>query len=165
MEMPQYDGVLERWKVDLIIHRAKLNGFKPHEIPDALQQAALVVMDFSYDPDHAKGARERTVLTVVVDRCLRKMKRSELRYQAYLEDLYEDATEATANDDHVLAAQFVDAIAKLTADEQIVFYGLLAELPTCQIARQLGCGWHTVKNMISNLRSKLADMGLREGGK
>ncbi len=51
MEMPKYDGIIDQWKVDLIIHRAKLLGFRQHEIPDALQEIVLVVIKFEYDPN------------------------------------------------------------------------------------------------------------------
>ncbi|MFW6042007.1 MAG: hypothetical protein ACOC8M_03310, partial [Guyparkeria sp.] len=93
MEMPKYDGVIEQWKVDLITHRAKLQGFRPHELPDALQEAVLVVLEFEYDPNHANGATERTALVPIIDNRLRKMKRSATRYRAHVERLGQNAPE------------------------------------------------------------------------
>jgi DNA-binding NarL/FixJ family response regulator len=160
MEMPKYDGVIEKWKVDLICTRARLMGFRAHELPDAMQEAAMEVLAFHYDPDHANGATERTALTTVIDNRLRKMKRAATRYNAHLERMGNEATEFSRDEVDPRAMDVASALAALTQREQAVCQGLADGLSKTQIARQLGCGWHTVERIVSRLRGQFRETGL-----
>ena len=160
MEMPKYDGVIEQWKVDLITHRARLLGFRPHELPDALQEAALVVLGFEYDPNHANGARERTALVTIIDNRLRKMKRSATRYRAHVERLGQSASEFSREEVDPRVLDVATVVADLTEREQVVCRGLADGLSKAQIARELGCGWHTVERIIQRLRRRFEELGL-----
>ena len=160
MEMPKYDGVIEQWKVDLITHRAKLLRFRPHELPDALQEAVLMVLEFEYDPNHANGATERTVLVTIIDNRLRKMKRSATRYRAHVERFGQDATEFSREEVDPRAIDVACAVADLTEREQTVCRGLADGRSIDEIAKQMGCGWHTVKRIIRRLRERFEELGL-----
>ena len=160
MEMPNYDGIIEKWKVNLIIHRAKRCGFRPHEIPDALQEVVLVVLDFVYDPDHANGATERTALTTIIDHRLRKMKRTATRYHMHVERFGGQANEFSSEGVDPRAVDVADAIADLPPREQQVCHGLADGLSVAQMARQMGCGWHTVDRIIRRLRQRFTRLGL-----
>jgi DNA-directed RNA polymerase specialized sigma24 family protein len=160
MEMPNYDGIIEKWKVNLIIHRAKRCGFRPHEIPDALQEAVLVVLEFEYDPEHAEGATERTALVPVIDNRLRKMKRAATRYRMHLERLGEDATEFSRDEVDPRAMDVASAIGDLSPRDREVCQGLADGLSIAQLAKQMGCGWHTVARVIRRLRQRFEDIGL-----
>ncbi len=62
METVSYDGLVERWIVDLIAARARRMGFRTGEIPDIQQQIILEVMAFRFDADKSNGAKESTAL-------------------------------------------------------------------------------------------------------
>jgi len=160
MEMPNYDGIIEKWKINLIISRAKRCGFKPHELPDALQEAVLVVIEFEYDPDHAEGATERTALVPIIDNRLRKMKRAAARYRMHVERFGQDATEFSREEVDPRVVDVASAIADLSPREQKVCQGLANGLPIDQMAKQMGCGWHTVARIIRRLRQRFEDFGL-----
>jgi DNA-binding NarL/FixJ family response regulator len=160
MEMPKYDGIIEQWKVDLITHRAKLLGFRPHELPDAMQEAVLVVLEFQYDPNHANGATERTALVPIIDNRLRKMKRSATRYRAHVERHGLNAPEFSREEVDPRVLDVATVVAGLTEREQVVCRGLAAGLSKAQIARELGCGWHTVERIIRRLRQRFEELGL-----
>lgn len=160
MEMPNYDGIIEKWKVNLIISRAKRCGFKPHELPDALQEAVLVVLEFKYDPDHAQGATERTALVAVIDNRLRKMKRAATRYRTHLERLGDSATEFSRDEIDTRAMDVASAIGDLSPREQQVCRGLADGLSVAQMAKWMGCGWHTVDRIIRRLRQRFEELGL-----
>ena len=160
MEMPNYDGIIEKWKVNLIIHRAKRCGFRPHEIPDALQEAVLVVLEFQYDPDHANGATERTALVPIIDNRLRKMKRAAARYRMHLERFGQDATEFSRDEVDPRVMDVASAIADLSPREQEVCRGLADGLSVAQMAKQMGCGWHTINRIIRRLRERFEELGL-----
>jgi DNA-directed RNA polymerase specialized sigma24 family protein len=160
MEMPNYDGIIEKWKVNLIIHRAKRHGFKPHEIPDALQEVTLVLLEFKYDADRSNGATERTALTTVIDNHLRKMKRSTARYRKHIECLGQDATEFSHEEIDPLTLDVADVVDGLSAREQVVCRGLADGLSKSQLARQMGCGWHTIDRIVRSLRERFEQLGL-----
>ena len=160
MEMPNYDGLIEKWKINLIISRAKRCGFKPHELPDALQEAALVVIEFEYDPDHAEGATERTALVPIIDNRLRKMKRADTRYRMHVERFGQDATEFSRDEVDPRVTDVASVIADLSPREQQVCRGLADGLSVAQMAKQVGCGWHTVDRIIRRLRQRFEDLGL-----
>ncbi len=160
MEMPKYDGVLEQWKVDLITHRAKLLGFRPHELPDALQETVLVVLEFKYEPNHANGATERTALTTVIDCRLRKLKRSAIRYGAHVERFGHSTTEFSRDEVDAGRMDIADAVADLTEREQAVCRCLADGRSKADAARELGWGWHTVDRIASQLRTRFEELGL-----
>ncbi|MCC5828935.1 MAG: sigma-70 family RNA polymerase sigma factor [Phycisphaeraceae bacterium] len=162
MEMPSYDGIIEKWKINLIISRAKRCGFKPHEMPDALQEAVLVILEFKYDPKHANGAIERTALVPIIDNRLRKMKRAETRYRMHVERFGQNATEFSRDEVDPRTIDVASAVAKLSPREQQVCSGLADDLPIVQIAKQVGCGWHTVDRIIRRLNSRLKGLDPKE---
>ncbi len=160
MDMPDYNGIIEKWKVNLIIHRAKRCGFKPHEIPDALQEAVLVVLEFEYDPDHVSGATERTVLTTIIDNRLRKMKRTAARYHMHVERFGWQAKAFSTEKVDPRMVDVTSTVADLSPCEQEVCRGLADGLSVAQIATQMGCGWHTVDRIILGLRERFEELGL-----
>ena len=156
MEMPSYDGIIEEWKVELIIGRAKKHGIKPHEIPDVLQECVLAVLDVKYDDAHVSGATERTLLVAIVDNLIRKMKRTERRYQMHVERLGETASEFSSEEIDIQALEVADIIETLTPQEKMVCKGLAEGASKAQIAKELGCDWHTVHNVVQRLRQHFA---------
>ena len=62
----RYDGLLEPWKVQLIISRATRLGFRRHDLEDVQQDVALAIIDFRFDP--GQNVAESTVLTALVDK-------------------------------------------------------------------------------------------------
>lgn len=162
MEMPKYDGIIDQWKVDLIIHRAKLLGFRQHEIPDALQEIVLVVIKFEYDPNHANGATERTALTSIIDNHLRKMIRSATRYRAHIKCFGKNVTKFSRDEVDQRGIDIASAVADLTEREQIICRHLANGLCKAEIARELGCGWHTVNRIVRRLRVRFENLNLDE---
>ncbi|HOA75236.1 MAG TPA: helix-turn-helix domain-containing protein [Phycisphaerae bacterium] len=160
MDMPSYDGVIERWKVDLIITRAKLLKFRAYQLPDVLQELVLELLDFEYDPEHADGATESTALTTVIDHHLRKMKRSAKRYQARLERMGEEVSEFSPDEVDMQAIDVGSIVAGLPPREQAVCQGLAGGMTRQEIARELGCGWHTVNRIVKQLREHFRETGL-----
>jgi hypothetical protein len=56
-------------KLNLIKSRARLLGFRRHDLEDAVQEVMLAVLEFEYAPEKSNGATETTALTTVIDRC------------------------------------------------------------------------------------------------
>ena len=160
MQMPDYNGVIETWKVDLITQRAQALGFRRDELPDVLQEVVLTLLEFQYNPQHAGGASEQTVLTNVIDKQLLKMKRSAKRYQMHVERFGQDATEFSPDEVNPCPMDVADAVATLTPKQQAVCQALADGLSTAQIADKWGCGWHTVERIKRRIHQRFEEMGL-----
>jgi len=160
MDRPKYDGIIEKWKVETIIHRAKMMGFRAHELPDVTQEIVLKLLDFKYDPSHSGGATERTAVTTVIDHHLRKLRRSATRYGAHIERLGRSASEFSREEVDLRAMDVADVVAKLTPREQEVCRRLAEGLTKEQIAQEFGWSWHTVNRIVNRLREHFREIGL-----
>jgi DNA-binding NarL/FixJ family response regulator len=78
-ERNSYNGVLEDWKVNLILERARRRGIRPEELDDAQQEVALALIGFRYDLAKAGGAPEIAALRAVIDRQLAFIQRGRAR--------------------------------------------------------------------------------------
>ncbi len=159
--MLNYDGLVEPWKVELIISRAKCMGFRRDEIDDVQQELILDVMNFRYDVAKSNGATETTALIALIDNRLKKLVRAQSRYRARIDQLREEAEHSyepmTADE---RAIDMRDAIAALPPRERDVCRALADGCSRHEIARQLGCGWHTVDRLIRRIRDHFQKIGL-----
>ena len=161
MQVPSYDGVIDPWKVDLIIRRAKLFRLSRHDLADAVQQIVMILRDFDYDTSHANGAQEQTVLTAVIDNRLRMIRRSRRRYRKRVGLLPEDFDACAPDPDGLLRRVDVRmAVLDLSSLQQAICDGLAAGLTRAEIARRLGCDWHTVNRAVRKICTHFAAIGL-----
>ena len=160
MDRPNYDGLIEDWKIELIVQRAKRWGFKEHEIPDVLQDVVLELLEFEGDPDKAQGAQERTLLHGFVDNCLKPRRRAASRYEAKLARLSRFSQPDSYSSTAPLAIDIAATTTPLTPEEQRVCRLLATGHTRNAIARQLGCGWHTIDRMIEQLRERFEELEL-----
>ena len=160
MQMPEYQGLIEDWKVELITNRAYVYRFRPDEIPDVLQEIVPRLLNFKYDPDHEGGAAESTVLIAIVDNHLLNMKRSRLRYQGHLQRFGQERVTESYDEPKELALDVKSVIAGLTEPEQIVCRGLAKGWSRYRIAKEMGYSWHRVNRIILGLRARFQELGL-----
>ncbi|HOD84816.1 MAG TPA: hypothetical protein PKG77_25650, partial [Phycisphaerae bacterium] len=83
----QYVGGMEEWQIKLAI--ARMMHFRvPQEAwQDTMQELAIVVHQFTFDPDKAHAASEETILCRLMDNRIRMLARSNARRLAMLERL------------------------------------------------------------------------------
>lgn len=160
METVSYDGLVERWKVDLIATRARRMGFRKDEFPDIQQQIILDVMAFRFDADKSNGAKESTALQALIDNHLKNICRASARYQAHLEQLGGERPFETDFESEELAADIRETLATLPDREQDVCLALARGSSKHEIAERLGCGWHTVDRLVHRIRERFTENGL-----
>ncbi len=165
MQLPNYTGIVEPWKVALIVKRAERCGFKKYEIPDALQEVVAVVVAFKYDSNHVNGASERTALTTVIDHKLRKMKRSERCYRHHVDRSGQAVSPFSRNEVDTDAMDIARIMADLTVQEQAICHSLIEGRSIAEIARMQRCSWHTVKKTIDRLRDIFTAQGFAKEGR
>jgi DNA-directed RNA polymerase specialized sigma24 family protein len=145
--------------IDLIVSRARLLGIRGDDIEDALQQVLLVILRFRFDPAKSNGCKETTVLTTIIDRRLMKIRRTEARYKAKIEKV--KGGEKLESDTRMqLAVEVRSAVTSLSPIEQKVCEALGKGESTSQIAKDLGCSWHTVESIVAKIRERFTKLGL-----
>jgi len=163
MERLDYGGLVELWKLELIVNRAKRIGLQWNDIQDLQQGIIREVMGFSYKSAKSNGATEATALTALIDNYLKKLIRSEARYREHLGQ-FSCQVQRSYNPvpDERLAMDVQDAVAALSKQECMVCQALSQGQSKSQIARTLGCGWHTVDRLIRRIRRRFEKLGLDE---
>jgi DNA-directed RNA polymerase specialized sigma24 family protein len=158
----KYDGLLEPWKVRLIVSRARRLGFCRHDLEDAQQEVILAVMAFAFDP--AKGAAESTALTAVIDNQLKALRRKAARYDARITSIGDAAALEKAcpvyEENLPIRLDLLTVMTRLTSEELDMCLRLIQGQSIGQIARELHRGWHTVNRAIRRIRERFVFMGL-----
>jgi RNA polymerase sigma factor (sigma-70 family) len=165
-----YGDLIEEWKVDLIISRARRYGFRRHQWPDIQQELILDVLAFRYDPAKANGATELTALTTLIDRRLIDILRAATRERKHIarrnaalsipENPTEDDPAFAYEDDTALRLDVREAITRLTPRQRAVCDALAEGRSVRGTARQIGCDPKTVRRDIKAIRRVFAGMGL-----
>jgi DNA-directed RNA polymerase specialized sigma24 family protein len=160
MHNNRYTDIVDHWKIELLRTRARRLGFDPHDIQEAEQEIVPLLAEFQFDPTN--GATERTALTCVIDNRLKNVKRRSARYARHIAESRsmkcDDAVDTTARS--LLVIDVRDAVAGLPDREQAVCRGLLDGDSVHEIAKQLGCTWHTIRRLLDGIRERFTAMGL-----
>jgi DNA-directed RNA polymerase specialized sigma24 family protein len=166
-----YKGVLEDWKIDLALVRIRLMGFPKSDWPDLMQELAIAMLDFRYDPARANGATEQTAVYEVVNRTLLHQMRTRYRDAAKLKRYAREMgvkADGTGEEPscHLSAPVDMDVrqvCASLPDFDRKVCRAMIAGSTTAEIARELDCKWTTVDKAIGRIRQAFIDAGLHEG--
>lgn len=164
-----YGDLVEQWKVDLIVQRARYFGVPEHDWADIQQSIILEILNFKYDPQHRLGAEERTVLTSLIDNkiidLLRKQTVQDEHYQEFLKELglTDPQEEALAySENNALCYDIQDAMAHLSGNEKAVCIGLMAGCSIRQIAQKIHCRRESIQHMIQNIRRVFKELGVHK---
>ena len=165
-----YGDLIEKWKVRLIVSRARHYGFPKHQWEDVQQDLILDVMAFEFDPAKSNGASETTALIALIDKKLIDRLRAATRERKHLErrnaalgiteSTTEDSPALSQRDDIPLRADVHQAMGLLTARQRAICAALAEGRSVSEIARRLGCGWHTVERAIVAIRRAFKEVGL-----
>jgi len=172
--LKQYEGAFDGWKARLALSRLKAMGFPKRDWPDLMQELAILIIKFDYDPNHANGATEQTALYAAINRHLlflmRGRCRDRQRFDRYLRSLgiHEDGTyvgpEPCIEVDYALSMDVERGIAGLSQFDQAVAKGLAAGMTKAGVARKLGCEWNTVNKAVRRIREHFEEMGIDAEG-
>lgn len=163
-----YGTVVEPWKVALIHRRAKKRGFRRDEMADVEQQIVLAMADFRFDPTKANGAKEKTILTALIDRQLSTLCRARVRRERTVAtqpvDPHHDECiapeETVPQDGAALVLDVRDALGRLPSQDREICMALAAGESIDEIAHARRCSWHTVKRRIDDIRQHFEHLGL-----
>lgn len=158
-----YNGVIPGWVQELIVERAKRMGFRRQDIEDAQQEVVLEVLQFEFDAAKANGACLRTVLTSVIDRRLKTMRRSVRRYRHHL-DQFEQSQPPDAQtyrtDKIHLKSDVREALLSLSPRDRALCRALGLGYTLTDLSARWKCSWHTLKRRAEQIRKHFAEIGL-----
>jgi len=166
-----YGPEVERWKVRLIVDRAKRFGFAADELADVQQEVILDVMAFRFDKTRSNGATEVTALRALIDRRLKAIRRAKARYARRVEQLKSalGASEAEPHqerpvprpkDSASLVVDVRDALATLAPEDRSLCLRLAEGKTIRQIAAERGCSWSKVQRQVERIRCRFEALGL-----
>lgn len=162
-EKLNYNGLIEDWKIELILARARYFGIQPHDLPDVQQNIVLDILSFEYDSNNKKGATEVTALTSLIDNKIIDMIRSRSRQRDnHAKFLLENGfTEADSYcDDAAKEWDITEAIEKLSPIQQIVCRLLMDGQSIRRISADLNCHHSVINGIIASIRAKFQKMGV-----
>lgn len=166
-----YGEVIEPWKVELIVRRARRWGIAGSDLDDAQQEIVLSLLDFVYDPENLNGASEVTAVTAVIDRRLAMIRRKETRHLRREERfraiavVVDEVLRVTPNavldeDDRNLAIDLKSVIEDLSPRARRVCEYLSEGRTLNEIAGLLGIDWRAVRREVDAIRLHLQQSGL-----
>jgi RNA polymerase sigma factor (sigma-70 family) len=164
MKIKNYGGLVESWKLNLIIRRAKSMRFSPDEIEDVLQELFFKVIAFNYEIAKSNGASEKTAFIKMINNHIRTLVRRKIRYQSRLDQLKEesiDSYDPTAINESALDVRSV--VESLPDNERNICQALGAGFSINEIANEFALEWHKVKRIVNRVRERFEECGLGSG--
>lgn len=168
-----YDGAFDPWKARLALSRIRALGFPHRDWPDLMQELAITIIQFKYDPEHAKGATEQTALYAAITRHLLALMRRRCRnrqaFALYLRRLgiREDGTYLGPDPCDLMrddVGEEVDRVLPtLSKFDRAVAACLAAGMHKAAVARTLDCEWNTVHKAIGRIRQHFEDLDVDAG--
>ncbi len=159
----RYAGSLQHWQIKLMLARLQRYHMPRSEWDDAMQDLAVVVLEFHFDPTKAHAASERTLLCRRLDQCIKMMARGNARRQACMSRLGDMSQAAgDAGVDVVESDPLHKAVELLPPLQQQICCELMHGRSVTQIATSTGRDVKTVNRHIQQIRRTFADRGLGE---
>lgn len=168
-ETLDYNGLIEDWKLELIIDRAKRFGIPKHDWPDVQQSAVLDILKFEYDAGKNNTAKENTILTAIIDHKIISLIRKESLHQKTFEEYLErKGYWNTDQECFCYAVQYgfredlQHALMQLDDQQRFVCLGLIDGLSMRKIAQKLKCRQSAIKQIIDSIRDIFEQLGVNE---
>jgi len=160
MAARRYEGAMDAWKEELLVKRAKRFRLSGPDLEDALQDTAMEMLAFRFDPAKDAGGGERAALTSVIDNRLKMFIRDKAKYKTLVErhslELRKDAYEENLD----LRKMILEAKATLSAFDIQVCEGLESGMSLSQIGEEADCAWSTVRKAVQRIRAAFEEHGL-----
>lgn len=158
-----YAGVLEEWQIKLAIARIQKFGVPPHGWDDAMQELAVMIRRFRFDPAKAHAASEETITCRMIDFRIRMLLRRDLRHQALVERVGQmriETEDRQRPEEPTIANDLMrHAMTELTPKQQEICRALMNDENPQQIAERTGRDPTTVREHVRHIRRVLAKRG------
>jgi len=152
-----------------ILSRARRMGFRRHDIEDVQQQIMMVLMDFEFDSEKSNGASLRTAITAIIDRQLRYIRRSRLRYTDRVtgsenipSEVIDTSYATNATKRFSMSEDLAIARSRLSPLAQRICDALSEGQSIHEISQSMHLNWHTIRKHVDAIRECFASLGLSD---
>lgn len=159
----QYVGGMEEWQIKLAIARIRYFRMPQNSWEDTMQELAVVIHEFRFDPAKAHAASEETILCRALDNRIKMLARCNARRLAMMDRLgrMKRQTEDTHSPDDIAAEAEVRKVIKgLTPEQQELCRALMDGESVYQFARRTGRHYETICRHVRRIRQAFTDRGL-----
>lgn len=159
----QYIGAMEEWQVKLAIGRIQQFRLPPDAWDDVMQELAIVVHRFRFDPAKAGAASEETILCRAMDDRIRTLVRGHARRRAHqdrLGTMAHPTLDTYMPEDAAADNELGEIIGQLPPLQQEICRGLMRGESLLQIAKQAGLAWTTIERQVCQIRQAFTERGI-----
>jgi DNA-binding CsgD family transcriptional regulator len=159
----RYVGALAPWQIKLALARLKHFAVPLDRWEDAMQELAILIHRFRYDPDKAYAASEETILCRILDRRIKMLARSNARRQGLLDRfglLAHPTEDMHLPEDDAMAVEVREAVAQLSPRRQQICRALMSGDNPCEVADRVGLHPETIWRNIAIIRETFREKGL-----
>ncbi|HBG25690.1 MAG: hypothetical protein A2Y10_02570 [Planctomycetes bacterium GWF2_41_51] len=157
-----YKDVISPTKIAIIIARAKKNGLPEDMVEDVIQDVALEIINFNYDPEKSNGATETTALTAIIDhKIIDIVRRIEFEKNFWERESHTIEMEADELRPLQMSMDIQSALKALSPIERQICMKLINCMTINEIAQEEKWGYAKAKKIVAGIRSKLAGMNLK----
>jgi len=158
----QYVGGMKAWQIKLAIARITRFGVPPNAWEDTMQELAMVIQQFRFDPDKAHAASEETILCRLLDNRIRMLARANARRLALLErfgQMAQNIEDTHTGEDDAVAAEVRQVVSQLSSLEQKVCRALMEGVSIYEVARLTGKHYTVIRRHVDRIRQVFTDKG------
>ncbi len=159
----QYVGGMADWQIKLAIARLLHFRVPPAAWSDTMQELAVVVCEFTFEPGKAHAASEETILCRLIDNRIRMLARGNARRMALrdrVERMTQDLVETRTPDKIAAEAEVRELLGQLTPVQQEICQALMDGQSEYQIAIATDRHYTTVCRHVGHIRQAFIDWGL-----
>lgn len=169
IKLPKYEGVIQTWKVKLAVSRIRAFRLPMDEWEDALQEIAIAILQFRFDPAKANGAKESTALCSLINNILRmtvRLKQRDRRrldkYASRQPHAFDQETGEPLSEDSSasLRMDVAAAVKAMTRFERSICMRLCRGDSMKAIAQQLRCDRGRVRRTVAAIRRRMRLAGI-----
>ncbi|HEY3325070.1 MAG TPA: hypothetical protein VGP72_31745 [Planctomycetota bacterium] len=159
-----YEGLLEDWKVEMIVERARRKGIRPGELADVQQEVAIAILRFRFDPQKANGASEASAIRGLIDKRITHIQRGNARAKKRVERYQllcmDSSTEPDNSEPVSLTMDVESVVATLPRGEKAVCEALARGESREATAKALGISRYEVEILLGQTRERFNNAGL-----
>jgi len=159
----QYVNALKSWQIRLAIGRLRHFRVPPDSWEDTMQELAIVVHEFRFDPAKSHGASEETILCRFFDRRIKMLARCNARRLAMLERLgqmSQQVEDTRLPEDAIVEEEVRSVVAQLPPLRQEICQALADGESVYLIARRTGMHYETIRRHVRHIRAAFTNRGL-----
>ena len=158
----RYVDAMESWQIKLAIARIRDFRIPPDSWDDTMQELAIVVHEFQFDPAKANGASEETILCRFFDHRIKMLARSNARHLALrnrIGRMSQEVVDTCLPEDRLIQEEVLATVKLFPPFKRRICRALMKGQSAYQIAQSTGRHYETIRRHVAQIREAFDDRG------